>query len=77
MDSKIIQADKTYRRKILVILFLIGLAGLALFQWLVPWANQTLLQLEPQKGLALLRCVLVVMFLAIISTAVYLVPIHK
>ena len=72
MDPKIIQTDKTYRRKTLVILFLIGLAGLALFQWLVPWANKTVLQLEPQKGLALVRCILVVMFLAIVSLAVYL-----
>ena len=39
MNSKIVQTDKPYRRKILVIIFLTVLAGLALFQWLVPWAN--------------------------------------
>ena len=72
MNSKIVQTDKTYRRKILVILFLIVLAGLALFQWLVPWANETVHRIDPQKGLTLVRCALIVMFLAIIFSAVYL-----
>jgi len=72
MSSKIVKADKSYRRKIIVILFLIGLSGLVLFLWLLPRINQTVHQIEPQKGLALVRCLLVVMFLAIVSIAVYL-----
>jgi len=72
MNSKIVQADKSYRQKILIILFLIVLAGLALFQWLVPWADQRVHQVEPRTGLALVRCALVVMFAAVASLAVYL-----
>jgi hypothetical protein len=72
MTPKIIPADRTYRRKVLIILFLIVLAGLALFQWLVPWVNKAALQIEPHKGLALAMCVLLVMFIAIVSLAVYL-----
>jgi hypothetical protein len=72
MNSKIVQTDKPYRRKILVVMFLVVLAGLALFQWLVPWANKTVQQIDPQKGLTLVRCALIIMFLAIVSSAAYL-----
>ncbi|MDF1592325.1 MAG: hypothetical protein P1P89_12490 [Desulfobacterales bacterium] len=72
MSPKIIQADKSYRRKIIVILFLIVLSGLALFLGLLPRINQTVHQIEPQKGLALVRCLLGVMFLAVVSIAIYL-----
>ena len=72
MAPKIIQADKAYRRKILVILFLTVLAGLATFQWLVPWASKTVHQIEPNKGLALARYVLTVMFLSVLFISLYL-----
>ena len=72
MNPKIIQADRSYRRKTLIILFLIVIAGLLMFQWLVPWADQKVHRVDPQMGLVMVRCTLIVLFIAIASLAVYL-----
>jgi hypothetical protein len=72
MNAKIVPADKSYRLKTILLLVLVVLAGLATFQWLVPWAHQAVRRLEPQKGLFVVRCALMVMFCTMVSLAVYL-----
>ncbi|MEW6674342.1 MAG: hypothetical protein AB1427_21820 [Thermodesulfobacteriota bacterium] len=72
MNPKIVKADKAYRRTIVIILLLIVLGGLSMFQWLVPWANKAVHQIDPQKGLVMVRYFLVGMFLAIVAISAYL-----
>ena len=50
MHQGIIHADKTYRRKVLVIcIVLLSLVGL-LIGWVLPWAKEYLDRLDPEMA---------------------------
>ena len=72
MDEEILQANRKYRRVILLALAICMCFGVVLLQWVLPWATRYLARREPDDGLRVLQIVISLMFLSILPLAWYL-----
>ncbi len=72
MNQEIIPADRTYRRMVLLIYFVLVFIGVVLIGWVLPWSQDYLEGLEAQNALGILKAALVVLFLSILPLAAYL-----
>ncbi len=63
MNEKIIPADRTYRRTVLIIFVVLVVIGVVLIGWVLPRSQDYLEGLEAQKALGILKVALVVLFL--------------
>jgi len=77
MNEKIIPADRTYRRRVLIIIVVLVVIGVVLIGWVLPRARSYLEGLEAQRALGLSRVALVVLFLSIIPLAAYLFTVGR
>ena len=72
MHQGIIHADKTYRRKVLVICIVLFSLGGLLIGWVLPWAKEYLHRLDPETALSVMKVTLVVGFLSVVPFGLYL-----
>jgi len=77
MNEKIIPADRTYRRTVLIIYVVLVVIGVVLIGWVLPGSQDYLEGLEAQKALGLLKAALVVLFLSILPLAAYLFAVGR
>jgi len=77
MNEKIIPADRTYRRMVLIIFVVLVVIGVVLIGWVLPVAQGYLDGLEAQRALGLSGVALVVLFLSIIPLAAYLFTVGR
>lgn len=72
MNPKIIRADKSYRKKLIIIYLIVAIIGTVIVEWILPWAKEYILRLEPQTALNVIKIILPLMFLSIVPIALYL-----
>ena len=77
MNEKIIPADRTYRRTVLIIYIVLVFMGIVLIGWVFPRSQAYLEGLEAQNALGILKAALVVLFLSIGPLAVYLFTVGR
>jgi len=77
MNEKIIPADRTYRRTVLIIYIVLVFMGIVLIGWAFPRSQAYLEGLEAQNALGILKAALVVLFLSIVPLAVYLFTVGR
>ncbi len=77
MNEKIIPADRTYRRTVLIIYVVLVCIGVVLIGWVLPGSQDYLEGLEAQKALGILKVALVVLFLSTLPLAAYLFAIGR
>ena len=77
MNEKIIPADRTYRRTVLIIYIVLVFMGIVLIGWVFPRSQAYLEGLEAQNALGILKAALVVLFLSIVPLAVYLFTVGR
>jgi len=77
MNEKIIPADWTYRRMVLITFVVLVVIGVVLIGWVLPVAQGYLDGLEAQRALGLSKVVLVVLFLSVIPLAAYLFTVGR
>lgn len=72
MEEEIQRADSKHRSRILVVLLVFVVAGLALLRWGLPAAYAELNRLDPETALRVIEAVLVLLFLGLIPFGLYL-----
>jgi hypothetical protein len=72
MNEQIVQANRKYRRIVLMTCAVFVGIGFALVRWGLPWATCRLAQLEPEESLLILRVTLGLMFLSVLPMAWYI-----
>ncbi len=77
MNEKSIPADRTYRRKILIIYVVLVCIGVVLIGWVLPRSQDFLEGLEAQNALGILKVALVVLFLSIVPFGAYLFAVGR
>jgi len=77
MNEKIIPANRTYRRTVLIIYVVLVVIGVVLIGWVLPRSQDYLEGLEAQKALGILKVALVVLFLSILPLAAYLLAVGR
>ncbi len=77
MNEKIIPADRTYRRMVLIIYLVLVFIGAVLIGWVLPWAEGHLESLKAEQALGIIKVALVVLFLGTVPLAAYLVTVGR
>ena len=77
MNEKIIPADRTYRRMVLIIYLVLVFIGVVLIGWMLPWAEGHLEGLKAEQALGIIKVALVVLFLGTVPLAAYLVTVGR
>jgi hypothetical protein len=71
MKETVQKADVEHRRKVLRMLILMGLTGLAVIFWGVPAFNQWIESMEPNRAVKTLMLVLVLLFMPLLLAGLY------
>ena len=77
MDKKIVRADKKYRNKVLTLCFLIGLLGVLIIVWGLPYGMEYLKHLDPKTAFLIIDLVLVLIMLSLVPIGLFLLKVGR